>query len=75
MKVTVEELPRITDARDMEIGQIAKIESGLTAYSGHILKTFFGFVLLENPRVTWVTLRAVLVSILSPGTKVVLEIE
>lgn len=63
------------DASCMKCGQIGVIKAGIR-YTGHLLKTFSGFVLLEDPALTWCEkLTGVVVVLLPKGSIITLEVE
>lgn len=77
MKVTVEKRNQYISVNKMVAGQIAEVKSQNNfTWSGHILRTYSEFVLLEQPNVSWTSLRdTVLVEPLPEGTKITLVVE
>ena len=75
MKVIVE-LPSsgFISSVKLAVGRVGKIISG--AYAGcHILRTYDGLVCLESPGQTWSKTADFKISLLPPGTKIILEME
>lgn len=74
MKVTAEIFNPITSTKKFKSGDVGVIVSG--SWEGkHILRTYEGFVLLEDPELTWQKTADFPVQQLSKGTKIILEVE
>jgi hypothetical protein len=77
MKVTISSTTRFAiHPEQMKHGQIGKLVSGTFYVGKYLLRTYSGFVLLEDPGVTWTCFSAeVRIELLPVGTLITLEIE